>query len=85
MGYDKRSPAYLVYYPDTDKVERVRCVKFFEEGSVQPIIDHDEHEGESIPCGIRVPIARGDASPDEGDGNASSIEVENCLDCFLFI
>ena len=77
VGYDKRSPAYLVYYPDTDKVERVRCVKFFEEGSPQPIIDHDEHERESIPCGTHVPIARGDTSPDEGDGNASSIEVEN--------
>ena len=77
VGYDKRSPAYLVYYPDTDKVERVRCVKFFEEGSPQPIIDHDEHERESIPCGTQVPIARGDTSPDEGDGNASSIEVEN--------
>ena len=77
VGYDKRSPAYLVYYPDTDKVERVRCVKFFEEGSPQPIIDHDEHERESIPCGTHVPIARGDTSPDEGDGNANSIEVEN--------
>ena len=77
VGYDKRSPAYLAYYPDTDKVERVRCVKFLEKGSPQPIIDHDEPERESIPCGTHVPIARGDASPDEGDGNASSIEVEN--------
>ena len=29
VGYDKRSPAYLVYYPQSMKVERVRCVKFF--------------------------------------------------------
>ena len=28
VGYDKRSPAYLVYFPDSDDVQRVRCVKF---------------------------------------------------------
>ncbi|CAB4039167.1 Retrovirus-related Pol poly from transposon TNT 1-94, partial [Paramuricea clavata] len=30
VGYDKNSPAYLVYYPESMKVERVRCVKFFD-------------------------------------------------------
>lgn len=29
VGYDRRSPAYLVYYPEIGKVERVRCVKFY--------------------------------------------------------
>lgn len=28
VHYDRESPAYLVYYPDVNKVERVRCVKF---------------------------------------------------------
>lgn len=28
MGYDRESPEYLIYYPDVNKVERVRCVKF---------------------------------------------------------
>ena len=28
VGYDKGSPSYLVYYPESDKVEKVRCVKF---------------------------------------------------------
>ena len=28
VGYDRESPAYLIYYPDVNKVERVRCVKF---------------------------------------------------------
>ena len=28
VGYDKGSPSYLVYYPELDKVEKVRCVKF---------------------------------------------------------
>ena len=29
VGYDKRSPSYLVYYPETGKVDRVRRVKFY--------------------------------------------------------
>ena len=28
VGYDKGSPAYLVYLPDSGVVKRVRCVKF---------------------------------------------------------
>ena len=28
IGYDKNSPAYLVYYPDTEKVQKHRLVKF---------------------------------------------------------
>eukprot|EP00794_Sanderia_malayensis_P006415 gene6415-7146_t len=28
VGYDKGSPAYLVYYPESNEVRRVRCVKF---------------------------------------------------------
>ena len=77
VGYDKRSPAYLVYYPDTDKIERVRCVKFFKKGNLQPIIDPNVHEGELIPCETRVPIVSGGASSDEGGGSASSTDVEN--------
>ena len=71
MGYDKRSTAYLVYYPDTDKIESVRCVKFFKEGNLQPTIDPDVHEGEFMSCETRVPIASGGASSDRGGGSAS--------------
>lgn len=28
MGYDKNSPAYLVYYPEKEKVQKHRLVKF---------------------------------------------------------
>ncbi len=28
VGYDKYSPAYLIYFPESGKVSRVRCVKF---------------------------------------------------------
>jgi hypothetical protein len=30
VGYDKNSPAYLVSYPESMKVKRVRCVKLFD-------------------------------------------------------
>ena len=30
IGYDKYSPAYLVYYSDSDKIMKHRCVKFTE-------------------------------------------------------
>ena len=42
VGYDRDSPAYLVYYPETDKVERARCVKFLEQSDCMPKIDEDE-------------------------------------------
>ena len=43
VGYDKESPVYLVYYPETNKVERVGCVKFLEQNQVcVPKIEEDE-------------------------------------------
>ena len=28
FGYDKQSPAYLIYFPETIVIKKVRCVKF---------------------------------------------------------
>ena len=28
VNYDKRSPAYLIYFLETTAIKRVRCVKF---------------------------------------------------------
>jgi hypothetical protein len=41
VGYDKGSPAYLVYHPETNTVERVRCVKFFDK-YVSEASNHDQ-------------------------------------------
>ena len=30
IGYDKSSPAYLVYFKSKNQVKRVRCVKFYD-------------------------------------------------------
>ena len=38
----KESPAYLIYYPEANKVERVRCVKFLEQNVCVPKIEDDE-------------------------------------------
>ena len=35
LGYDKNSPAYLVYHPDTDKVQKHRLVKFVSKVTVE--------------------------------------------------
>jgi hypothetical protein len=40
VGYDKGSPAYLVFYPETNKVEKVRCVKFIDNFQAE----QDEHD-----------------------------------------
>ena len=28
IGYDKQSPAYLIYFPETNIIKKIRCVKF---------------------------------------------------------
>ena len=61
VGYDKRSLAYLVHYPQSMKVERVRCVKFFdsmsthsevplseEEIAPRPIVTNDVSQGSNM-------------------------------------
>ena len=40
VGYDKESPSYLVYFPESNKIERVRCVKFFQTDN-SPHFDED--------------------------------------------
>ena len=42
VGYDKGSPSYLVFFPETNRVERVRCVKFFDDLNKAGQIDHEE-------------------------------------------
>ena len=46
VGYDKNSPAYLVYFPESMKVERVRCVKFFDSPEFEDIGKNGQVEDE---------------------------------------
>ena len=31
IGYDGKSPAYIVYFSESDEIKRIRCVKFLDE------------------------------------------------------
>jgi len=48
VGYDPYSPAYLVYLPQENKVERVRCVKFFNDVMKQNNNMDETEEGTSV-------------------------------------
>ena len=62
VGYDRDSPAYLVYYPESNKVERVRCAKFLEQSiyaletvddqillpTPQTTVDTDQPQNDSV-------------------------------------
>ena len=74
MGYDKRSHAYLVFYPDTNKVKRVRCVKFFSESDYESKANSDEQEGELLPRKINVPNANESTISAQGGKSAESTE-----------
>lgn len=43
IGYDRNSPAYLVYFPERNDVKRVRCVKFTDKFEVvsSPLYEND--------------------------------------------
>ncbi|CAB3996098.1 Retrovirus-related Pol poly from transposon TNT 1-94 [Paramuricea clavata] len=75
VGYDKRSPAYLVFYPDSNKVERVRCVKFFNESNHESKVNPDEQEGEFLPSKVSVPIANESVISTQGDESANGTET----------
>ena len=74
VGYDKRSPAYLVFYPDSNKIERVRCVKFFNESNHESKVNPDEQEGEFLPSKVSVPIANESVISTQGDKSANGTE-----------
>lgn len=44
VGYDKYSPAYLVYYPETNKVQKHRLVKFVSKTAAEKQTQTDETE-----------------------------------------
>ncbi|RUS90533.1 hypothetical protein EGW08_001710 [Elysia chlorotica] len=42
IGYDRRSPAYLIYFPETQEVRKIRCVTFHNEYNVSEKSDSVE-------------------------------------------
>ena len=42
VGHDDGSPAYLVFYPDSDAIERVRCVTVIDESIGKHMLEEYE-------------------------------------------
>ncbi len=53
IGYDKNSPAYMIYYPDNKKIQKHRLVKFVSkmsaESEIIPIVDDNDFGVRSNP------------------------------------
>ena len=47
VGYDRGSPAYLVYFPENQVVKRVRCVKFLDK-KFESVNEHVEQQPETV-------------------------------------
>ena len=46
VGYDKQSPAYLVYFPETKAIKGVRCVKFTDSYDNSPLSKQEAEQTE---------------------------------------
>ena len=75
VGYDKDSPAYLVYHPETNKVEKLRCVKFFDNFKTEPEASNDDYDDLIVPNREHVETTVN--ANEQMDANAGTAGVEN--------
>ena len=76
VGYDRGSPAYLVYHPDTKNVKRYRCVRFTDEKG-------EDLAPEQIPDGVSsndLNTHENDAVSDNGETNEENVDVQEAED-----
>ena len=75
VGYDKTSPAYLVYFPDSQTVKRIRCVNFTDRFTV------DQPAQTSLQDDIEQPNVHFDwrrhNDPDQETGNVVNKDAES--------
>ena len=74
VGYDRESPAYLVYFPESNKMERVRCAKFFQTVN-SPMFDEDETVL-PVPLPTIDPTKQTEGAGDNDDVTSDSTETE---------
>ena len=61
LGYDRSSPAYLVYYPDINDIKRCRVVKFTDVKPEPELpVNEDEFEINKVPDHVSVPDTNND-------------------------
>ena len=93
IGYDRSSPAFLVYYPDQNTIKKARCVKFSErfdhkEESVELLSDSAEYkEPEMQKPEIKVESVkryptREHVRPKYLDDYATGEELDHAIDDF---
>ena len=67
VGYNKRSPAYLVYFPQTENAKKVRNVKFL--NKVENENFDEEHDSVH-------PIREPNAAPDQNVSDTANVDYE---------
>jgi len=77
VGYDKNSPAYLVYHSDTNDVRRCRCVKFtdIKPEFEAPADEYDDFEIHKTPDPVTVPQSDDIPSVSNNDENTEAEDV----------
>ena len=80
VGYDKGSPAYLVYYPSSGCIKRVRCVRFTD--SIPEVVknnpsdsyESDDESDDECFSGRKSEIPSGNSSGSNEDGHVDNTE-----------
>ncbi|PIK49005.1 copia-like retrotransposable element, partial [Apostichopus japonicus] len=72
VGYDTKSPAYLVFYPDADKVQRVRLIKIVS----KPTSNQETQTPQDLVNEDEVPIRERAAATNIGQSGHSGGAIE---------
>ena len=73
VGYDKRSPAYLVYFPQIENVKKVRNVKFQNKVENQMLNENENFDEEQDSV---HPIREPNAAPDQNVSDTGNVDYE---------
>ncbi|XP_028405813.1 uncharacterized protein LOC114528393 [Dendronephthya gigantea] len=75
IGYDRGSPSYLIYYPELDKIEKVRCVKFIDnfQGKDNKLNDLDEFVPDRKPSSTSNENPKMPSTVEESSNNLETI------------
>ena len=74
VGYDKQSPAYLIYFPETMAIKRVRCVKFTDSYDNSSLLKPDKNT-EFPEYSIKYDVQLKDNLNTKGEGQISHYPI----------
>ena len=75
VGYDKQSPAYLIYFPETVAIKRVRCVKFTDSYDNSSLLKPDKNT-ENPEYLITYEVELGDNPNTEREGQINCYPIQ---------